>query len=277
MQVIQALAPVIDLVFPPRCPLCGGAIRAQTGLCASCWSTLEIPGDPACRSCSRPMPDDAGPDALCLPCLAAPPAHDGIVAATLYNESSRKLVLGLKHGRKLALARLTGALLAARLPQLEEGLLLVPVPLHRWRLWRRGYNQAAEIARELARRTPSRLVVDGLLRRKRTPSLGSLGKAARKRALQGAIAVNPHKSGLIRGASIVLVDDVLTSGATSDACVRALRRAGAERIVVACFARVIEGTAHQAGRSNDKTPGINDPGRPRDEMAEPCFRNVAVP
>ncbi len=117
---------------------------------------------------------------------------------------------------------------------------MVPVPLHRFRLWQRGFNQAALLGRELARQTNAELMVDGLLRRKSTPILGGLGRRARARALSGAIAVNPQRSGRIRGARVVLVDDVLTSGATSDACVSALKRAGAEKVVVACFARVLD-------------------------------------
>jgi predicted amidophosphoribosyltransferase len=114
------------------------------------------------------------------------------------------------------------------------------VPLHRWRLWRRGFNQAAVLGREIVRLRGARLTVDLLQRRKATPSLGGLGRKARARALSGAIAVNPKLKAQLRGAKVVLVDDVLTSGATSDACVAALKRGGAERVVIACFARVLD-------------------------------------
>jgi predicted amidophosphoribosyltransferase len=115
----------------------------------------------------------------------------------------------------------------------------VPVPLHPLRLWHRGFNQSALLAREIARLRGATLLVDGLVRRKRTPVLGGLGKLARARVLSGAIAVRPRCRAMLKGASVVLVDDVMTSGATSDACVGALKRAGAERVVVACFARVL--------------------------------------
>jgi ComF family protein len=131
-------------------------------------------------------------------------------------------------------------LMAARLPPLEGNWLVVPVPLHPFRLWRRGFNQSALLAREIARLRGARLRVDGLVRRKRTPVLGGLGKAARARALAGAIAVRPRRRAEFEGASVILVDDVMTSGATSDACVGALKRAGAEKVVVACFARVLD-------------------------------------
>ncbi|MFM2273582.1 MAG: hypothetical protein RL702_2647 [Pseudomonadota bacterium] len=241
MQVHPLLAPVADLIYPPRCPLCGAAIAAQTGLCSTCWGDLAIPGDPCCSSCQRPFPEGVAAQSLCAPCLADPPRHDGVAAGTLYNEASRKLVLAFKHGRRIAMAPMLARLIAARLPdEIGAGWIMVPVPLHRWRLWRRGFNQAALLAGELARLRGADLLVDGLVRRKQTPSLGGLGKAARTRALSGAIAVNPRRAEGIRGAKLVLVDDVLTSGATSHACVSVLKRAGAKKVVVACFARVLD-------------------------------------
>lgn len=243
MQVTlaQAVAPLVDLVFPPRCPSCGEAIAAQDGLCTACWSELAIPGEPACALCQRPFGgSDLVEGAVCAPCLAAPPRHDGIAAATLYNDASRKLVLSFKHGRKIALAPMLARLIAARLPELEGKWLVVPVPLHPFRLWRRGFNQSALLAREVARLRNATLLVDGLVRRKRTPLLGGLGKAARARVLSGAIAVHPRCRTALKGAHVVLVDDVMTSGATSDACVGVLKRAGAVKVVVACFARVLD-------------------------------------
>jgi len=235
-----SIAPLVDLVFPPRCPLCGAAIGGQTGLCASCWSDLAIPGEPACTACGRPFGEGVPEGATCAPCLADPPRHDGIAAATLYNDASRRLVLSLKHANRIALAPMMGGLMAARLPMIGPDWLLVPVPLHRWRLWKRGYNQAAELARAIAGITTARLAVDALERRKATPSLGGLGKLARKRALSGAIGVRQRWTSGMKGAQVVLVDDVLTSGATSNACVSVLKRAGASTVIVACFARVLD-------------------------------------
>ena len=240
MTLAETLAPVVDLVFPPRCPLCGTGLSAQTGLCASCWSELAIPGEPACASCARPFGAGVAQGAVCAPCMAEPPRHDGIAAATLYNDASRRLVLAFKHGNRIALAPMMARLIAARLDGTGKDRLMVPVPLHRWRLWRRGFNQAAVLAGELARQSGSDLLVDALVRRKPTPSLGGLGAAARRRVLAGAIAVNPGRAGRLRGAEVVLVDDVLTSGATTDACVSALRRAGAAKVTIACFARVLD-------------------------------------
>ncbi len=242
MALAQTLSPLVDLVFPPRCPLCGEGLTAQVGLCGACWSELVIPADPSCTLCQRPFSESMPEGAICAPCLAAPPKHDGIAAGTLYNEASRRLVLAFKHGQRIALAPMMGRLISARLQEAGPDWLVVPVPLHRWRLWRRGFNQAALLAREIARLRGATLVVDGLERRKQTPSLGGLGRKARARALSGAIGVNRHKADFA-GAKVVLVDDVLTSGATSSACVSALKRAGAEKVVVACFARVLDEVA----------------------------------
>ena len=240
MAFAKPLIPLIDLVFPPRCPLCGEALAAQGGLCGSCWSELVVPGEPACRQCQRPFPDSVSEGAVCAPCLADPPRHDGIAAATLYTDGSRRLVLALKHGGRIALAPMMARLIAARLRGVGPGWLVVPVPLHRWRLWRRGFNQAALLAREIARLTDATVLVDGLERRKPTPSLGGLGRKARARALSGAIGVRADRRHRLDGACVVLVDDVLTSGATSDACVAALKKAGAHSVVIACFARVLD-------------------------------------
>lgn len=245
MPLARTLAPLIDLVFPPRCPLCGAGLSAQTGLCAACWSELVIPGEPACALCQRPLGDTVAAGAVCAPCLAEPPRHDGVAAGTLYNAASRRLVLAFKHGQRIALAPMMARLMAARLDAVGldaagPDWLVVPVPLHRWRLWRRGFNQAALLGREIARARGATLAVDMLERRKATPALGGLGRKARARALSGAIGINRKRAGQLRGARVVLVDDVLTSGATSAACVAALKRAGAERVVVACFARVLD-------------------------------------
>lgn len=248
-RVARQVAPLVDLVFPPRCPLCGDALARQDGLCGPCWSTLVIPGAPACSLCQRPLSDPLGladlaeaseSGLVCAPCMADPPRHAGIHAATLYTDPSRRLVLSLKHGRHLALADLLARLMIARIPPLEGTWLVVPVPLHRWRLWQRGFNQSAELGRRIARSRGMQLLVDGLVRHKRTPALGGLDKRQRAEVLRGAITASPSRLAAIKGADVLLVDDVLTSGATSDACVRALQKAGAGRVRIVCFARVLD-------------------------------------
>jgi ComF family protein len=240
MQVPAALAPVVDLVFPPRCPLCGEGLAAQGGLCGTCWGDLAIPGEPCCAACQRPFAEGMPEGAICAPCLTDPPKHSGIAAGTLYNDAARRLVLAFKHGRRIALAPLLARLIVPKLPEVDAEWLVVPVPLHRWRLWRRGFNQSALLARELAQARGAQLLVDGLLRKKATPMLGGLGRKARERALSGAIAVHPRRAAMLKGRKVLLVDDVLTSGATSATCVSALRRAGASQVSIACFARVLD-------------------------------------
>ncbi|WP_349512120.1 ComF family protein [Erythrobacter sp. NFXS35] len=223
------------MVYPPRCPLCGEALADQDGLCAGCWSELDIPADGSAGGIGMRQEIGAG-----VP----------VYAATFYTDASRRLVLAYKHGGRIALARLLARLMAARLPGPAQSCappLLVPVPLHRWRLWQRGFNQAALLTHELASLGKGEPLVDGLERRKRTPSLGGLGREARDRAMAGAIAVNRHRIGLIAGRDVVLVDDVFTSGATARACIAALKHAGARSIAVACFARVDNAASRDHG------------------------------
>ena len=242
-QLAEGLKPVVDLIYPPRCPLCGTALAAQGGLCADCWAELEVPGEPACKSCQRPMSDIAlAGSEDCAACIAEPPLHSGVTAASVYNDASRRLMLSFKHGGKISLAPLLAKLIAARLPPDDsDPPLLIPVPLHRWRIWQRGYNQSALLARRLEKLGKGELLVDGLIRNKRTPSLGGLGREEREMALSNAIRAKQSAIAKINGRDVILIDDVLTSGATSNACTQALLDAGAASVRIACFARVIDG------------------------------------
>ena len=229
---------MVDFVYPPRCPVCGSATLDQGGLCSDCWAGLAVPEQGACTSCQGPL-DRAEGATRCLDCEETPPLHDAIVAATYYNDISRQLVLSLKHGRKIALAPMMARLIAARLPVQDDRPVLIPVPLHRWRLWKRGFNQAALIAGELAKLGRGELCVDGLNRIRQTPSLGGLGAAERANALHGSIRLSETGVRRVAGRSVVLVDDVLTSGATSRECVRAIKSGGAASVTIACFSRVL--------------------------------------
>lgn len=230
----------VDLVLPARCPACGVIVADQHSFCTDCWSTIRFLGDPCCARCGLPFAFDMGGDALCGGCMADPPPFDRARAALAYGDVARKVALGLKYGRQTGLARLMARYMARHLDLAGEGRpLLVPVPLHRWRIWNRGFNQAAEIARVMASVAGATMCPDALVRVHRTPPLREMSARQRERTVRGAFAANSRRVAMLRGAHVVLIDDVWTSGATASACAGVLRRAGAARVDLICWARVL--------------------------------------
>lgn len=229
---------LVALALPPRCPGCGEVVEADHRFCAACWGQLTLIAPPWCAACNLPFEFDRGWDAMCAACLAVPPAHDGVRAAVAYGPAARTLALKLKYGGRTAYAATAARLMARLMP--EDAELLVPVPLHRWRIWGRGFNQAALIARELSRLSGVPAELDLLRRVKATPVLRGLGARGRAKAVAGAFAMAPGARERVKGRAVVLVDDVHTSGATADACVRVLKRAGAARVTLLCWARVLD-------------------------------------
>jgi ComF family protein len=227
----------LDLALPPRCPACGTVTVADHLFCVDCWQKLDFLNGPACGSCGEPFAVDPGPGARCGACLADPPAIDGMSAAVAYGDIARALALKLKYGGRPGIAT-TLARQMRRLLQ-DEDVLLTPVPLHRWRLWRRGYNQAALITRALARETGHAFSTDLLLRTRATPVLRGMGPGDRRKAVRGAFRVAPNQIEAVRNRAVVLIDDVYTTGATANACATALKRAGAASVGVCCWSRVI--------------------------------------
>jgi ComF family protein len=228
---------VVQFALPPRCPGCGTITVADHLFCYDCWRSLEFLVGPACATCGEPFEIDPGPDARCGACLADPPAMDGLRAAVSYGPIARALALRLKYGGRPGVAR-TLARQMKRLIADADDALLVPVPLHRWRLWRRGYNQAALIGRALARETGTRFSPDLLERTRATPILRGMGPRERRRAVSGAFRIRPERHPEIAGQRIILIDDVYTTGATANACARTLKRAGAASVTICCWARV---------------------------------------
>ena len=235
----QALRQMLDFALPPRCPGCGAITGEPHRFCLDCWRSLTFLGEPCCACCGLPFDYGGAGEALCGSCLADPPPFDRLRAAVAYGEVSRQVALKLKYSGRPGLAETLAHFMLRHAPVGDCGALLVPVPLHRWRIWSRGYNQAALIASALSRRTG--LPADPrLLRRIRaTPPLKGLGRRERSLAVRGAFRVAPEGRGAIAGRRVVLVDDVYTSGATAFACARTLRRAGAASVEILCWARVV--------------------------------------
>lgn len=235
-----ALRHVVDFALPPRCAGCGAVVSAPGAFCFECWSGLDWLGPPCCARCALPFEYDAGEGAQCPACLADPPEFDSLRAAVAYGELARTVVLKLKYGRRPAAAE-TMAKFMARHVDADAAPILCPVPLHRWRVWQRGYNQSALIAAALARRFALDLRQDLLLRIKATPPLKDMNPRERRLVVRGAIRLNARHRAAIKGRNVLLVDDVFTSGATVGACARVLKRAGAAQVAVLCWARVVRG------------------------------------
>jgi len=235
-NVVKAL---LDLLFPPLCLGCRGAV-GQAGFCAACWSALTFLDGPGCACCGLPFAVALEGETFCAGCLAKPPAFDKARAILAYDDNSRSAILALKHADRLDLVPgFSRWLSRTGRSLLEDCDMIVPVPLHRFRLWRRRYNQSAELARRLAGDWKRNYDPFALIRARATASQGAMsGAKARRRNVLGAFKVpDPAK---VQGKRVLLLDDVLTTGATVEACARALKRAGAEQVHVLVLARVVK-------------------------------------
>lgn len=236
----RAAVAALGVILPPRCLACGDTVRDPGTLCTACWGRLTFLAQPCCAVCGYPFEFDAGPGAICGGCAASPPVFARARAALRYDEASRGLILALKHGDRTDSAPALARWMAGTGRELlRDAALVAPVPLHRLRLLARRYNQAALLARVVAERGERPCIADLLERRRRTPSQGRLSGSARARNVRGAFAVNPARAALLAGRRVLLVDDVLTTGATVEACARTLLRGGAEAVDVLTLARVV--------------------------------------
>lgn len=225
--------------MPPRALDGGPALSG--GLSAQAWSRITFLDDPVCDGCGAAQPFDSGAAALCPVCQARRKAFSRARAACVYDEHSRDLILKLKHADRTDLSGLFARWLSrAAAPLLEEADAVVPVPMHPARLLRRRYNQAAEIARPLARLGGVAYLPDALMRLRDTHSQGGRSASGRRRNVAAAFAVPEARRHRVIGRRIVLVDDVLTTGATAEGCARALLAAGADQVSLAVVARVTE-------------------------------------
>jgi ComF family protein len=231
---------LLDAVLPPRCLGCVQPVERPGLLCGDCWREMHFLAPPYCACCGYPFEYEEEAEALCAGCLGAPPPFVRARAVLRYDDHSRGLILRFKHADRIEGARAFAAWMQrAGGELLAESDVIVPVPLHWLRLFQRRYNQAALLAQALGRATELPVVPDLLLRRRNTPSQGHLSADQRARNVAGAFAVHRRQRQRLAGARVLLIDDVMTTGATAAACTRTLRRAGAKQVRVLTLARVV--------------------------------------
>ncbi|MEM1268080.1 MAG: ComF family protein [Pseudomonadota bacterium] len=235
---LHALKRALDLVYPPQCAGCDTQTTAPHGLCPTCWRDTDFITGAICHLCGAPVPlAEPGQVALCEPCLAAPPNWDAGRAAILYRGTGRRIVLSLKHGDRLDLVRTVAGWMQRAAPDLvAEADVIAPIPLHWRRYVQRRYNQAAEIAKALGRASPAEVIPDLLTRPRATPPQEGMDRETRFETQRGALTL--ARPGAVAGRSILLIDDVMTSGATLAAATEALRGAHPARVAVLVLARV---------------------------------------
>ncbi len=232
---------LVDAVLPPRCPISGEIVDSQGMITAQAWKELAFIAAPYCRSCGFPFEFAVTEGGIqqCAGCLTDPPEFKTARSALVYNDASRDFILGFKHGDQTHSV-------VSMVPWLKnagadlwrhEVDMIVPVPLHRWRLLRRRYNQAALMARAIAREMKIDFIADALLRTRPTPTQGHLNASERQKNVRAAFSINPRRE--VRDLKVVLVDDVFTTGATVKECVKALKAAGAAEVHILTLARVV--------------------------------------
>lgn len=237
-----AVRHMVGLVYPPACAACSGATGEAHGLCAPCWSSLSFISRPYCERLGTPFALDLGGPLISPAAMPDPPVFDRARAVTGYDDTARTLVHKLKYGDRIELAiTMGGMMMLAGRELLAEADLIIPVPLHRFRLWDRRFNQAAALAQVISRKSGVAVDCLALKRVRRTRPQVGLSRNARAENLQGALRVEQSARPRLEGKRILLVDDVLTTGSTANASSRALLRGGAKAVDLLVFARVIPG------------------------------------
>jgi ComF family protein len=238
----SVLAPLADLLLPPVCIVCRTRIGGHGLICGACFAKIEFIAPPLCDRLGVPLPYDTGEGRqLSAAAIAKPPVYDRARAVARYSSTMRELIQSFKYRDRHEGLPLFGRWLRkAGADLLADADLIVPVPLYSWRLWSRRFNQSAMLTREVGRLAHVPVDCLALRRVRRTISQVGLSPDQRRRNVAGAIKVPNSRASAVAGKSIVLIDDVITTGATADACARALRRAGAVRIDVLALARAVE-------------------------------------
>lgn len=249
------LKALIDAILPPRCAFTGNLVDSQGMIAAEAWGTLSFISQPNCHNCGVPFDfaphgplsggRDGGIDGTedkmrCAACLADPPEFSRARSAIAYDDASRDFILAFKHGDKTEhVVTMLPWLKTAGADLWADADVVVPVPLHRWRLWQRRYNQAALIGAAVARMMGKDFIVDALERTRATPTQGHLKADERRKNVKSAFSVHPKRQEVIRGKTILLVDDVYTTGSTVRECARVLLAAGVKDVFVLTLARVV--------------------------------------
>ncbi|MEL6661952.1 MAG: ComF family protein [Pseudomonadota bacterium] len=227
-------------LWPSRSLVSSKRNIGEGAVSAAEWAELTFLIGPVCDQCGLPQEVDLGLLAVCAACVARPPKWGSARAALAYDDASRRIVLDLKRaGRRDGLTTIAGWMAQAGAPLISRADVMIPVPLHYRRLASRGFNQSGWLAAALARRTKTPMRVDVLKRRKATPSQGGLSPKARHRNVSGAFAVRKGRESAVQGKTVLLIDDVLTTGATVKGCTQTLLKAGAARVDVLTLARVV--------------------------------------
>jgi len=231
---------VIHFLYPPRCLSCGTETTEDFGLCGSCWADTPFVSGLVCDSCGTPLPGD-NPDEIahCDACINSPMPWQRGRAALVYEGNARNMILALKHGDRLDMVRAMAGWMVQKARALPlDNVIVAPVPLHRWRLLRRRYNQAAVLALEIAKRGDLPCCPDLVQRRRPTSGQGGLGRIARFRRQKEAFCVPENRRLRLQGKRVLMVDDVMTTGATLAACTEACLAAGAKEVNILVLARV---------------------------------------
>jgi ComF family protein len=228
----------LDFVLPARCLMCGRVLAGSDGVCADCFNTIDFVDEPKCAFCGRPfefMPGRRG-NPVCVKCLRSKPRFDSCVSAVIYSEGAKKIILPFKHGDKTNLAKFMAGVMVAR----GSGLIgkcnvIMPVPIHLFRMLKRKYNQAALLARFVGKSSGKPVFYNALVRKRSSPPQGHMGEKERIRNVKGVFAVKSRAK--LKGLKVLLIDDVFTTGATVNECAAVLKKAGASRVYVLTFAR----------------------------------------
>jgi ComF family protein len=234
------LARALNLLFPPQCLICNAIVGQNGALCLPCWQQVRFISDPICACCGLPFEYKMGEHVLCGECMRAMPPYARARSVFAYDEHSRALVLRLKYHDQTQLAPSYGGWLAAAGKELIAASdVIVPVPLHYWRFVKRRYNQSALLAQMLGQKTGLQVIPDALKRIRATTPQTGLTRKQREDNVKGAFTANPRHVSAVKGKTILLIDDVLTTGATLEHCSKALLKAGAMQVNVLTLARTV--------------------------------------